>query len=110
MKAPIPSAHPLDSLYAACQWSPHGADDTKVFLSTLQPELMESLVVRQDTFALASEQHINIAKSCVVPLGTLPPPSPSYLSGSSGPSHGRGIQEVLGRHLRPQLVGGAVAS
>jgi hypothetical protein len=44
------------------------ADETKVFLSSLQPELALSLVVRLDTFALASGQHINM------PLGTLPPP------------------------------------
>jgi hypothetical protein len=37
----------------------HHADDTKVFLSSLQPESVQSLVVRLDTFA--SEQRINIA-------------------------------------------------
>jgi hypothetical protein len=36
--------------------------------------LAQCLVVRLDTFALASGQRINIAKSCVVPLGTLPSP------------------------------------
>jgi hypothetical protein len=50
----------------------HHAYDTKVFLSSLQPELVQSLVVRLNTFALASGKRINIAKSCVVPLGTLP--------------------------------------
>jgi hypothetical protein len=55
----------------------HHADDTKVFLSSLQPYLVQSLVVRLDTFALASGQRINIGKSCVVPLGTLPPPCAS---------------------------------
>jgi hypothetical protein len=54
--------------------SQHHADDTKVFLSSMQPELVQSLVVRLDAFALASGQRINIAKSCVVPLGTMPPP------------------------------------
>jgi hypothetical protein len=34
----------------------------KVFLSSLQPESVQSLVVRLDTFALASGQHNNTAK------------------------------------------------
>jgi hypothetical protein len=38
------------------------------------PVFALSLVVRLYTFNLASGQHINIAKSCVVPLGTMPPP------------------------------------
>jgi hypothetical protein len=40
--------------------------------------------VRLDTFALASGQRINIAKSCVVPLGTLPSP-PSSEAARAGP-------------------------
>jgi hypothetical protein len=55
----------------------HHADCTKVFLSSLQPELLLSLVVRLDTFALASGQRINLAESCVVPLDTLPNPTPT---------------------------------
>jgi hypothetical protein len=60
----------------ANQWhvSLHHADDTKVLLSSLQPELVQSLIVRLDTFALAPGQRINIVKSCVVLLGTMPPP------------------------------------
>jgi hypothetical protein len=52
----------------------HHADDAKVFLSSLLQELVQSLVVRLATFALASGQRIIIAKSCMVPLGTLPSP------------------------------------
>jgi hypothetical protein len=55
----------------------HHANVTKAFLSSLQPELVQSLVVRLDTFALASGERIDIAKSYVVPLGILPSP-PSY--------------------------------
>jgi hypothetical protein len=47
-------------------------------MSSPQLELVQSLVVRLDTFALdTSGQHINIAKSCMVLLGTLPTPPPT---------------------------------
>jgi hypothetical protein len=58
----------------------HHADDTKVFLSSLQPEFVQSLVVRLDMFALASKQCINVAKSCVVPVGTLTTPPPNEVA------------------------------
>jgi hypothetical protein len=54
----------------------HHADITKDFPSSLHPKLVQSLVVRLDTFAIASRQRINIAESYVVPIGTLPPPPP----------------------------------
>jgi hypothetical protein len=40
----------------------HHADDTKDVLSSLQPELVQSLVVCLDTLACAPGQRINIAK------------------------------------------------
>jgi hypothetical protein len=43
----------------------HHADDMKVFLSSLHPELVHSLVVRLDMFALASGQRINVFLSPV---------------------------------------------
>jgi hypothetical protein len=52
----------------------HHADKMQGFLSSQQPELVQSLVVRLELFAIASGQRIDIAKSCVVPLGTMPPP------------------------------------
>jgi hypothetical protein len=77
----------------------HHAYDAKVFLS-LQPELVQSLVVRLDTFALASGQRINIAKSCLVPLGTLPPPPPTEVA-RVGPRTVAASKKCLGVTFAP---------
>ncbi len=51
--------------------SAHHADDTKVFLRSLDSQLVDGLLEHVATFTAATGQRINAAKSCAVPLGAL---------------------------------------
>ena len=56
--------------------SSHFADDTKVFLSSLEDPLVQELLQHLQVFAAASNQHAHAGKSSAVPVGTLQPEAP----------------------------------
>lgn len=56
--------------------SNHFADDTKVFLASLEAPLLQELLQHLQVFAAASNQHANAGKSSAVPVGTLPAAAP----------------------------------